>query len=282
MISLIECPRDALQGYKKIIPTQKKVEYYNTLLDVGFHTLDFGSFVSPKAVPQMADTKDVAPQLKKSKTHLLAITLNIRGINDGIKHKNIKYFGYAFSISETFQLRNANKTIDQSYSILQQMKKIADENNRELVVYLSMAFGNPYGDPWSPELLIEWAHKIKSLGIKIISLADTIGSANTKTIENVFQYLIKEHPEITWGAHFHAHPKNWKEKIQAAYENGCRRFDGAIKGYGGCPFAQDKLVGNIPTEKMIKLFTDEYKLNLNINYEALDKALYIANEIFNE
>ncbi len=281
MIQIIECPRDALQGYKKIITTDKKVKYYNTLLDVGFHTLDFGSFVSPKAVPQMADTKEVAPKLKPSETHLLAITLNIRGVNDAVKHPNIKYFGYAFSISETFQLRNSNKTIEQSYQILQEMKKIADANNRELVVYLSMAFGNPYGDPWNPEMIVRWAEKIKQMGIKIISLADTIGSADTKTIEEVFKYLISKHPEITWGAHFHAHPKNWKEKIQAAYENGCKRFDGAIKGFGGCPFAQDELVGNIPTEKMIDLFQNEYKLNLNINREALEKSIYIANEIFN-
>ncbi len=281
-MQIIECPRDALQGFHKFIPTETKIKYYNSLLKVGFHTLDFGSFVSPKAVPQMKDTAQVVEKLQKNNTKLLAITLNARGANDAVKFPQIDYLGYAFSISETFQLRNTRKNIAQSYEILKQIREIAAKAGKEVVVYISMAFGNPYGDSWSKELVWEWTEKFRELDIKIVSLADTVGNAVPEQIKDLFSELIPAYPDITFGAHFHASPKQWKQKIVAAYESGCRRFDGALKGFGGCPFAQDDLVGNIPTEKMLHLFTGEYQESIPLDQEALQEAMALAAEVFSE
>ncbi len=281
-MQIIECPRDALQGFHKFIPTETKIKYYNSLLKVGFHTLDFGSFVSPKAVPQMKDTAQVVEKLRKNNTKLLAITLNTRGADDAVKFPQIDYLGYAFSISETFQLRNTRKNIAQSYEILKRIREIAAKTGKEVVVYISMAFGNPYGDPWSKELVWEWTEKFRELDIKIVSLADTVGNAVPEQIKNLFSVLIPAYPDVTFGAHFHASSKHWKQKVVAAYDSGCRRFDGALKGFGGCPFAQDDLVGNIPTEKMLHLFMKEYQEQVPLNQEALQEAMALASEIFSE
>lgn len=249
-VKIIECPRDAMQGIKShFIPTELKAEYINMLLKVGFDTIDFGSFVSPKAIPQMRDTADVLAQLNLSETKskLLAIVANVRGANDASQFEEIDYLGYPFSISENFQMRNTGKTIDESIVILDEILSIADKTNKEVVAYLSMGFGNPYGNPWNVDIVADWTEKLAKMGVKILSLSDTIGVADGETISYLFKHLIPQYPTIEFGAHLHTTPTTWFEKVDAAYKAGCNRFDGAIKGYGGCPMAKDELTGNTPT-----------------------------------
>ena len=277
-IRLVECPRDAMQGLHDFIPTDKKVAYINQLLKVGFDTIDFGSFVSPKAIPQMSDTADVLAQLNLSETNskLLAIIGNVRGAEDAVKHKQITYLGFPFSISETFQQRNINSSITESVERVKEIKQLCDDNGKKLMIYISMGFGNPYGDPWSAEVAAEWVEKLVTMDIKYVSLADTIGVANPESITYLFSHLIPKFPGVDFGAHLHTTPDAWLEKIDAAYKSGCTRFDGTIKGFGGCPMAADDLTGNMPTENIIQYF-DHQKVSMGINKyefrESVRKAL---------
>jgi len=277
-IRLVECPRDAMQGLHDFIPTDKKVAYINQLLKVGFDTIDFGSFVSPKAIPQMADTAEVLAQLdlKNTKSKLLAIIGNVRGAEDAVKHDAITYLGFPFSISETFQQRNINSSIIESVERVQEIKKLCDDNGKKLMIYISMGFGNPYGDPWSAEIAAQWVEKLVAMNIKYVSLADTIGVANPESINYLFTHLIPKFPEVDFGAHLHTTPDAWLEKIDAAYNSGCTRFDGAIKGFGGCPMAADDLTGNMATENIIQYF-DHENVSMGINKfefrESVRKAL---------
>lgn len=281
-IKIIECPRDAMQGIKMFIPTDKKVQYIQSLLRVGFDTIDFGSFVSPKAIPQMVDTAEVLAKLDLSKTQskLLAIVANVRGAEEASTHPEIQYLGYPFSISENFQMRNTHKTIAQSIETLQEILNIADQSHKEVVAYLSMGFGNPYGDPWNVEIVGEWTEKLSKMGVKILSLSDTIGSSTPEVIDYLYANLIPKYPEIEFGAHLHTTPTLWHEKIDAAYKAGCRRFDGAIQGFGGCPMAKDELTGNMPTEKMVSYFTAA-KANSGIQAMSFESSYNEASKIFN-
>jgi hydroxymethylglutaryl-CoA lyase len=280
-IKLIECPRDAMQGWKHFIPTEKKISYINQLLKVGFDTIDFGSFVSPKAIPQMADTKEVVEKLdvENTKTKLLAIIANTHGANDAAQFENISYLGFPFSISPTFQMRNANSTIEESLQRVKEIKSICDKNGKELVVYISMAFGNPYGDKYNENIVLDWINKLVQEGIQIISLADTVGLALPSQIASLVAITISAFPDIETGIHLHSTSFNWKEKIDASLQNGCMRFDGALKGIGGCPMANDKLVGNMNSELMIPYFK-QLKLLSNINEDELIKAEEMAAQIF--
>ena len=264
-VKVIECPRDAMQGIKTFIPTEQKVQYIQSLLRVGFDTIDFGSFVSPKAIPQMVDTRDVLAQLDLSKTSskLLAIIANSRGADDACQHPEIDYLGYPFSISENFQMRNTHKTIAQSVVTLQDILNKADAVNKEVVVYISMGFGNPYGDPWNVDIVGEWTERLSKMGVKILSLSDTVGTSNPENRNYLFSNLIPEYKDIEFGAHLHTTPSTWFEKVDEAYKAGCRRFDGAIQGFGGCPMAKDKLTGNMPTEKVLSYLTTKKASNLN-------------------
>jgi len=279
-VKLIECPRDAMQGIKDFIPTEKKVQYIQSLLRVGFDTIDFGSFVSPKAIPQMVDTEQVLSQLdfSKTKSKLLAIIANTRGANDASKFSEIDYLGFPFSISENFQMRNTHKTIAQSVVTLNEILEIADKSNKEVVVYISMGFGNPYGDPWNVDIVGEWTQRLSKMGVKILSLSDTIGSSDEENITYLFSNLIPSYPDIEFGAHLHTTPSTWFEKIDAAYKSGCRRFDGAIQGFGGCPMAKDELTGNMPTEKMLSYFTQKKAYDLNAM--SFESAYNEATKIF--
>jgi hydroxymethylglutaryl-CoA lyase len=280
-ISLIECPRDAMQGWKHFIPTEKKIEYISSLLKVGFDTLDFGSFVSPKSIPQMADTKEVIkglkPDAKSSK--LLAIIANTRGAQDAADYDEISFLGFPFSVSQTFQLRNTNSTIEESLKRVEEITNICVNKNKELVIYISMGFGNPYGDPYSEEIVFDWVNKIAGLDIKIISLADTVGLATPEQVFSITNYLINKLPGHEIGVHLHSAATNWKAKVDAALRAGCKRFDGALKGIGGCPMADDELVGNMDTELMIPYF-EQLGFLKNINKEALQKSSLLASEIF--
>lgn len=280
-IKLIECPRDAMQGWKTFIPTEKKIEYINQLLKVGFDTIDFGSFVSAKAVPQMADTKDVIRQLSmaNTKTKLLAIVANVRGASEAADFEKINYLGFPFSISPTFQMRNAKSTIEESLERVKEIKNICDKNEKELVVYISMAFGNPYNDEYNEDIVLEWIKKIAGEGMGIISLSDTVGLARPSQVSSIVNKVISQFPVLETGVHLHSTSINWKEKIDAALQNGCMRFDGALKGFGGCPFAKDELVGNMNTELMIPYFK-QLGLLKDINETELLKASQMASEIF--
>ena len=281
-VKLIECPRDAMQGIKDWIPTEKKVQYIQSLLRCGFDTIDFGSFVSPKAIPQLVDTAEVLAQLDLSATNskLLAIIANTRGAVAAVEHPEIQYLGFPFSISENFQMRNTHKTIAQSIETLDEILNIADAHNKEVVTYLSMGFGNPYGDPWNVEIVGEWAEKLAGMGVKILSLSDTVGSSTPEVIDYLFSNLIKQYPQIEFGAHLHTTPTAWHEKIDAAHKAGCMRFDGAIQGFGGCPMAKDDLTGNMPTEKMLSYFNTE-KVPNTINPMSFESAHNEASKIFN-
>ena len=270
-MKIIECPRDAMQGIKDFIPTAQKVAYLNSLLKVGFDTLDFGSFVSPKAIPQMRDTANVLSQLDDSNSRLLAIVANQRGADEACSFERIDDLGYPFSVSENFQKRNTNKSIDQALSLVEQLQNTCEKYHKSLVVYMSMAFGNPYGEHWHEDIVAKWGEELSNLDVKIIALSDTIGVSNPNNIKPLFSLLIKEYPQIEWGAHLHTYSESWREKIEAAYNSGCRRFDGAIKGYGGCPMAKDDLVGNMPTEKLLS-FTQEKKIETGINTLAFESA----------
>ena len=256
-LEIIECSRDALQGIKTWIPTEQKIRYVQALLKVGFHTLDVGSFVSPKAIPQMQDTAAVLDALDRSNssTSLLTIVANQRGAEAACEHKMVDYLGYPFSISENFQMRNTHKTIDESSVVLDEMLNLCQKKNKKLVVYLSMSFGNPYGDPWSIELLANWVELLAKKGVQVMSLSDTVGTASPQILESVFSQLIPAFPNINLGAHLHCKPEEAVPKLIAAFAGGCRRFDGAIRGYGGCPMAKDELVGNLPTEKILSFCT---------------------------
>lgn len=281
-VKIIECPRDAMQGIKShFISTEAKANYINSLLKVGFDTIDFGSFVSPKAIPQMRDTAAVLSRLDLSQTtsKLLAIVANVLGANDAVQFEEIDYLGYPFSISENFQMRNTHKTIHQSIDALKEILTIANSANKEVVAYLSMGFGNPYGDPWNVEIVSEWTEKLSGMGVKILSLSDTIGSSTPDVISHLFSNLIPTYPAIEFGAHLHTSPSLWHEKVHAAFHAGCKRFDGAIKGYGGCPMAKDELTGNMPTEKLISYFTEQ-KVVTGIKPMSFESAYNQALKIF--
>lgn len=280
-VQLVECPRDAMQGWEHPISTDQKVQYLNALLKVGFDVLDFGSFVSARAIPQLADTKLVLPQLDLtgSNTKLLAIIANTRGAEEAVQFDEISYLGFPFSISETFQMRNTNKTMAQSLEQVEVMQQLCVHYKKELVVYISMGFGNPYGDPYSAEVAINWVGKLASLGIRTIAMSDTVGVAQPDNIRYIFNHLIPEFKDVSIGAHFHSTADKWEEKIAAAYNAGCRRYDSAMKGIGGCPMAEDELVGNIATEQLIG-WCDTKGLPLHLNREAFFEAMDIAGRIF--
>ncbi len=282
-IKIIECPRDAMQGIKPFIPTKKKVNYIQSLLRVGFDTIDFGSFVSPKAIPQMQDTAEVLAHLDLSQTQskLLAIIANTHGAELLSQHKEIQYLGFPFSISENFQMRNTHKTIAESLVTLQEILEIAYKTNKEVVAYLSMGFGNPYGDPWDVEIVGEWTDKLSAMGVKILSLSDTVGTSSPDVIRYLFSNLIPKYPNIEFGAHLHTTPDKWFEKIDAAYKSGCKRFDGAIQGLGGCPMATDDLTGNMPTEKLLSYFTAQ-KQNTKTSPMSFESAYNEATILFSE
>ena len=282
-IKIIECPRDAMQGIKSFIPTARKVAYIQSLLRVGFDTIDFGSFVSAKAIPQMQDTAEVLAQLDLSQTNskLLAIIANTQGAIAASEHKEIQYLGFPFSISENFQMRNTHKTIEESLVTLNEILEIADKTNKEVVAYLSMGFGNPYGDPWNFDIVGNWTENLANRGVKILSLSDTIGSSTPEVIQYLFSNLIPKFPEIEFGAHLHTAPEKWFEKVDAAYNAGCRRFDGAIQGFGGCPMAKDTLTGNMPTEKLLSFFTSN-KEKTNTSPMSFESAYNEATKLFRE
>jgi hydroxymethylglutaryl-CoA lyase len=282
-IKIIECPRDAMQGIKPFIPTQRKVAYIQSLLRVGFDTIDFGSFVSPKAIPQMQDTAEVLAQLdlSQTKSKLLAIIANTQGAEILSKHKEIQYLGFPFSISENFQMRNTHKTIAESLITLSEILEIADKTNKEVVAYLSMGFGNPYGDPWNVDIVGEWTQKLATMGVKILSLSDTVGTSTPEVIHYLFSSLIPKYPEVEFGAHLHTTPDKWFEKIDAAYQSGCRRYDGAIQGFGGCPMAKDDLTGNMPTEKLLSYFTEKKQIT-NTSPMSFESAYNEASKLFGE
>lgn len=280
-LKIIECPRDAMQGIKTFIPTKEKIRYLQFLIDCGFDTLDIGSFVSPKAIPQMKDTAQVLSEIDVSNTStkLLAIVANTRGAKDACSFSKVNYIGYPFSISEIFQMRNTHKTIAQSKLILQEIIEIAKKHDKEVVVYLSMGFGNPYGEPWNTEIVIQWVEYLTKIGVKIISISDTIGTSNGATIEYLFSNIIPKYPAIEFGAHLHTSPISWFEKLDAAYKAGCRRFDGAIQGFGGCPMAKDELVGNMPTEKMLSYFTSKKEIQ-SFDWMRFESAHNQASVLF--
>jgi hydroxymethylglutaryl-CoA lyase len=280
-IHLVECPRDAMQGWKTFISTRKKVDYINQLLKVGFDTVDFGSFVSPKAIPQMADTKEVISQLSigNSTTKLLAIIANVRGAIEASEYDTITYLGFPFSISPTFQMRNTKSTIEQSLWNVKEIKNICDKNKKDLVIYISMAFGNPYEDLYNEQIVLEWVNKLVNEGIQIISLADTVGIATPLQVSSVTGKVISSFPQIETGVHLHSTNVNWQQKIDAALQEGCLRFDGALKGIGGCPMADDELVGNMDSELMIPYFKELGYLK-EIGVDALDESARMASEIF--
>ena len=278
---IVECPRDAMQGIQSFIPTAEKVNYLQFLLQVGFHSLDFGSFVSHRAVPQMRDTAKVLDQLDLSdtKTKLLAIVANLRGAETALNFEQIEYIGFPFSISENFQMRNTHKTISESLNSLQQIKGLTDKSNKTLVMYLSMGFGNPYGDPWSVEVVSQWVERLAQMEIEIISLSDTVGQAVSEDISFLYSTLIPAFSSIEFGAHFHTHPNKGYEKLKAAFDAGCRRFDGALYGFGGCPMASDALVGNMPTEKVIT-FLNERGIDTGLCMTSFESAMNKTKELF--
>ena len=282
MLQLIECPRDAMQGLSYPISTEDKVKYINQLLQVGFHTIDFGSFVSPKAIPQMADTKEVVAQLNvdETDTRLLAIIANERGAKDACEFEQITYLGFPFSVSETFQQNNTRATQIEAIERIKSIQELAIKNNKQLVVYLSMAFGNPYGEEWNTGVVEEWVHELSNIDIQLLALADTVGVARPESITQLFSRLIPNYSHIQFGAHFHSRPDQWLEKVKSAYEAGCLRFDSSINGIGGCPMAKDELVGNIATENVISFFKEQTDIQLQIDNQKLQEAMKTANKVF--
>jgi hydroxymethylglutaryl-CoA lyase len=280
-MKIIECPRDAMQGLDEFIPTASKIRYINKLLRVGFDTIDFGSFVSPKAIPQMRDTAEVLDQLEwsSSKSSLLAIVANTRGAEDAARFEAVRFLGFPLSISETFQKRNTNKSIAEALSTLNEIQNICLKSNKKLVTYISMGFGNPYNDPYDVDLVGKFVDVLVTLGSDVISLADTIGVSEPSNITYLFSTLTKQYPGVELGAHLHSTAATSREKIEAAYQAGCRRFDGAIKGFGGCPMAKDELVGNLATENIID-YLDSIGQNTGINKQQFAESLQIADEIF--
>ena len=281
-MKIIECPRDAMQGLHDFIPTETKVNYINQLLKVGFDTIDFGSFVSPKAIPQMRDTAEVLAGLNLSETRskLLAIIANIRGAKDACQFDEIGYLGYPLSLSETFQQRNTNRSVNDAFNDLAEMQELSDDHEKVLVVYLSMGFGNPYSDPYEMDYVGEFVDRLDSMEVQVISLADTIGVSNPKNISMLFETLIPKFPHIEFGAHLHSTPETISEKVEAAYNSGCRRIDGAIKGFGGCPMAKDDLTGNMATEKMLSFF-DSKSIETGLDMEEFERAMSLSSSVFN-
>lgn len=280
-VKLIECPRDAMQGLPQFIETEVKVAYINQLLRTGFDTIDFGSFVSPKAIPQMRDTAEVLARLDLSETEtkLLAIVANERGAEEACRYPAIHYLGYPFSVSETFQLRNTNATIAESLDRVKAIQDLCLRHDKTLVIYISMGFGNPYGDPWNAEVVQHWVASLQQLDVRIFSLSDTIGCSNPDNIAYLFSHLIRAYPAVEFGAHLHTQPHNWREKVQSAWLNGCRRFDAAMKGYGGCPMAKDELTGNMATENLM-FYLDEVGAETDIRRSAFGRSLALATEVF--
>jgi hydroxymethylglutaryl-CoA lyase len=280
-VKLIECPRDAMQGWKAFIPSKKKIEYINSLLQVGFDTIDFGSFVSPKAIPQMADTHAVLKKLdlSDSSSKLLAIVANVRGAIEAMEYEQITYLGFPLSVSETFQQRNTNASIANALERVKEIQALCLKNKKILVVYISMGFGNPYGNDYNSEIVFRYVEQLVNEGIQLISLADTVGLAGPQQIGEITGYLIRALPQTKIGVHLHSSPHNWREKIEAAYNVGCRRFDGALKGIGGCPMANDALVGNMNTEWLLDFFT-ERSVAPPLNTTALQNSLRLAEQIF--
>lgn len=279
---LIECPRDAMQGISEFIPTKLKADYINALLKVGFDTIDFGSFVSPKAIPQLRDTAEVLEQLdlSGSKSKLLAIVANRRGAEDAVKFDEINYLGFPFSVSETFQQRNTNSGIEDALKRVEEIQSLCVQHKKKLVVYLSMAFGNPYGDDWNSDIVCTWANRLaKEQGIEILAPSDTIGTSSPENIVDIFGTLIRELPDVEFGAHLHTTPDSWEEKIEAVLESGCRRVDGALKGFGGCPMAKDDLTGNMPTERVVAFMNDN-DIPHGLDEKALAEALNISLAVF--
>lgn len=281
-VKIIECPRDAMQGIKAFIPTEDKSRYLQALLSCGFHTIDIGSFVSPKAIPQMADTAAILSNLDFTKTRskILTIVANVRGANEACEHEIVDYLGYPFSISENFQMRNTHKTIAQSLVILEEILKLAEGAGKKVVTYISMGFGNPYGDPWDVDIVGEWTQRLAEMGITILSLSDTVGTSKPEDISYLFSHLIPAYPAIEFGAHLHTTPDTWHQKVDAAYLAGCRRFDGAIQGFGGCPMAKDELTGNMPTEKLLSYCTSK-KVETGVEWMAFEAAYNKASDLFN-
>lgn len=281
-LRIVECPRDAMQGLHDFIPTETKIQYINQLLKVGFDTIDFGSFVSPKAIPQLRDTTEVLAglDLKETTSKLLAIVANIRGAEDAVRFDEINYLGFPFSISETFQQRNTNSSMEESLTRVEEIQKLCLQTNKKLVIYISMAFGNPYGDPWSLQVASDWSKRLyEKLGIEIIALSDTIGVSNPSTITELFSGLIPALPQVEFGAHLHSTPHTVREKAEAAYRAGCRRFDGAIYGFGGCPMATDKLTGNMRTEEMLAWF-NQNQIGTKIDETEFQKSMQLALNVF--
>ncbi len=277
-MKIIECPRDAMQGIREFIPTSTKIAYINQLLKVGFHTIDFGSFVSEKAIPQLKDTAEVLAGLDLSNTSskLLSIIANTRGAETACNFEEINYLGFPLSVSEEFQKRNTNKSIEESLRVVEEIQNLSVKNNNELLVYLSMAFGNPYGENYHPDIVAELTEKLKQLDVSIVALSDTIGVSDPSNITPLFSTLIKEYPTIEFGAHFHTTTDKWEEKVDSAYLNGCRRFDSALKGFGGCPMAKDDLTGNMPTEKLITYFIED----LGLSNQELERSLTLSSSVF--
>ena len=282
-VKIIECPRDAMQGIKNFIPTNIKLSYLQSVVDVGFDVVDIGSFVSTKAIPQLADTSKIIDSidLSNSNSELLVIIANTKGAINASKFEKISYLGYPFSISESFQISNTNKSIKESENELAEILSIGEKVNKKVVVYLSMCFGNPYGDVWNLDIINHWIYKLKDLGVNIISLSDTIGSSNPESIRSIFNSVLKNHSDIEFGAHLHSDPNSWHDKIHSAFEAGCRRFDGAIGGYGGCPMASNQIVGNMPTEKIIS-FLKTQKTSNNINSLRFENCYNQSLEVFNK
>lgn len=280
-MKIIECPRDAMQGIHKFIPTQVKATYINQLLKVGFDTIDFGSFVSPKAIPQMQDTAEVLQllELDASSSNLLAIVANVRGAADAASFEEIDYLGYPLSLSETFQQRNTNRSIDTAMHDLAEIQNLCLKNNKTLVTYLSMGFGNPYGDPYDSSYILEFVNKLNMLSIKVVSLSDTIGVSDPQSISFLFESVIPEFPEIEFGAHLHSRAEDIKVKVHAGFEAGCRRFDGALRGFGGCPMAKDDLVGNMATEEMINYF-EVHNIPTDLDMKAFHQAIDMVTTVF--
>ena len=280
-MKLIECPRDAMQGLHEFIPTNLKAAYINLLLRVGFDTIDFGSFVSPKAIPQLKDTTEVLAQLdiNNTQTKLLAIVANLRGVEEAVKHQEIDYLGFPFSISETFQQRNTNSSISQSLTTVEEMLNLCDQSQKTAVVYLSMGFGNPYGDEWNMEIVEKWADELIKRGVKILSLADTTGVSTPEKIKTILPPLIEKYSNIEIGIHLHSTPFTRLEKIDAAYQAGCKRFDSALKGFGGCPMAADDLTGNMATEDLISYLQSKGE-NLGLNIDKWNEAMLLSSMVF--
>jgi hydroxymethylglutaryl-CoA lyase len=280
-IKLTECPRDAMQGLKNFVPTETKAAYINLLLQVGFDTIDFGSFVSAKAIPQMRDTPEVLKKLdlSSSKSNLLAIIANYRGAEDASQYNEITYLGFPFSISETFQKRNTNATISEAFETVKRVQELCQNKGKKLLTYLSMGFGNPYGDEWNEQIVAHWADKLISEGIEYISLADTIGIAEPEQIGKLYKSLSDQFPGTTFGVHLHSTPGTWREKIEAAFLSGCQRFDTALKGYGGCPMAKDELTGNIATENVLA-YLQSKKIDLRLNTDKLREAMEYSSKVF--